>query len=82
MVGSNRGSNAKQQSVAGGSEKRRRRSVLERRQIVEETLAPGASVARGAGALLSMPTKSSTGARCKGVGYWAEPRPRRRRWCP
>lgn len=46
MDGSNRGSNAKQRAVSGGSEKRRRRSVLERRQIVEETLAPGASVAR------------------------------------
>jgi transposase len=46
MDGSNRGANAKQRAVSGGSEKRRRRSVLERRQIVEETLAPGASVAR------------------------------------
>lgn len=46
MDGSNRGTNAKQRAVSGGSEKRRLRSVLERRQIVEETLAPGASVAR------------------------------------
>ncbi|MBI4890904.1 MAG: transposase [Acidobacteria bacterium] len=32
--------------VPAGTEKRRRRSVAERRQIVEETLLPGASVAR------------------------------------
>ena len=46
MDGSNRSSTTKRISIPGGSEKRRRRSVLERRQIVEETLAPGASVAR------------------------------------
>ena len=46
MDGSNRGSNGKQRQVPDGREKRRRRSVLERRQIVEETLVPGASVAR------------------------------------
>jgi transposase len=33
-------------AAGGGVEKRRRRSVAERRQIVEETLVPGASVAR------------------------------------
>jgi hypothetical protein len=32
--------------VGGSNEKRRRRSKLERRRIVEETLVPGASVAR------------------------------------
>jgi transposase-like protein len=46
MDGLNRGSNAKRRPVSTGSQKRWRRSVLERRQIVEETLVPGASVAR------------------------------------
>jgi transposase len=46
MDGSNRGSKGKQRQGSAGSEKRQRRSVLERRQIVEETLVPGASVAR------------------------------------
>ena len=44
MDGTNRGSTGK--APSGGEEKCRRRSVQERRQIVEETLAPGASVAR------------------------------------
>jgi len=46
MDGTNRSSSANQSAVPGGDEKRRRRSVQERRQIVEETLKPGASVAR------------------------------------
>ena len=47
MDASNRTPTTKQLSAAPGvDEKRRRRSVQERRKIVEETLAPGASVAR------------------------------------
>jgi len=46
MDGANRSSNAKSATGPGGDGKRRRRSVQERRQIVEETLARGASVAR------------------------------------
>jgi hypothetical protein len=47
MDGANQGSTTKPASAQGGDKKRRWRSVQERRQIVEETLAPGASVARG-----------------------------------
>ena len=50
------------QSVSGAVAKSRHRTIAEKRQIVEETMVEGASVARSLGLTGSTPIRFSTGA--------------------